>query len=360
MGITRDHMPQIMDKSVKELLASKKEGDRKKGQAAVDAGANHDEDRSVMAVLMDDLKSEGVKISKTKVPVGKLRATQREIKADKTYGMANAYLEGNEGLLKAMENPIIISSDNHILDGHHRYSAMLTADPTYEMNVIKVDMPMKKFLTRSHEQAGVFRADINDNIIDDSKPVDLGDGPKKIKRRSKKAMADSVARWFIAGRGNQVVRKDKDLMSDTGGISKGRDREPEMKPPRDDKKKRYKEKRLNKDTKKDREKDDREVTKTNRRQSSVHPLDRTEQGAWAGLELPEQNYHRQVYSALWGILENERGISEKDFAGQDEIRDMCERIIRDAGVNDIIIRFLDHRCRAQYCAENIYDQISRK
>jgi len=220
MGITRDHMPQIMDKSVKDLLASKKEGDRKKGQAAVDAGANPDEDRSVMTVLMDDLKSEGVKISDEKVPVGNLRATQQEIKADKTYGMANAYLEGNEGLLKAMGNPIIISSDNHILDGHHRYSAMLTADPSYEMNVVRVDMPMKEFLTRSHEQPGVFRADINDNVIDDSNPIDLGEGPKKIKRKSKKAaIADRVARWMIS-REDGISQEDmeKILNGDVGSI----------------------------------------------------------------------------------------------------------------------------------------------
>lgn len=80
-------------------------------------------------------------------------------------------------------------------------------------------------------------------------------------------IADAVARWFIAGRGNQVRRKDKDLMQDTGGVSKGRDREPHQKPPRDDVKKRYKEKRLTPDQKKDREEDDREVKKPVRRKS---------------------------------------------------------------------------------------------
>jgi len=173
------------------------------------------------------------------------------------------------------------------------------------------------------------------------------------------AIADSVARWVVAGRGNQVQRKDKDLMSDTGGISKGRDREPYLKPPRDDVKERYRDKRLNKDQKDEREEDDREVTKTNRRQSSIHPLDRTEQGAWAGLELPEENYHRKVYRALWGILESENQVSEKDFAGQDEIKTQCEEIVRSPEAEEVIQRFAGNGCRPAYCAECIYDQMRK-
>jgi len=71
----------------------------------------------------------------------------------------------------------------------------------------------------------------------------------------------------IAARGQQVVRKDKDLMQDTGGTSKGRDREPHIKPPRDDVKERYRDRRLvpekiDKDTNED---NDRPVKKPNRR-----------------------------------------------------------------------------------------------
>ena len=47
-------------------------------------------------------------------------------------------------------------------------------------------------------------------------------------------MADRVARGMAAARGLQVVRKDKDTMSDTGGSSKTRDREPDLKPRRED------------------------------------------------------------------------------------------------------------------------------
>lgn len=47
-------------------------------------------------------------------------------------------------------------------------------------------------------------------------------------------LADRVAVDFAAARGMQVNRKDKDTMSDTGGSSKTRDREPDKKPRRED------------------------------------------------------------------------------------------------------------------------------
>jgi hypothetical protein len=70
---------------------------------------------------------------------------------------------------------------------------------------------------------------------------------------NERAIASSVAEAFLAymgarvtdpeirfaARGFQIRRKDKDTMSDTGGVSKSREREPHQKPPRDDVKERY-------------------------------------------------------------------------------------------------------------------------
>jgi len=82
-------------------------------------------------------------------------------------------------------------------------------------------------------------------------------------------ISDAVARWCTAARGLQVTRKDKDLMRDTGGTSKGRLREPEQRPPREDLKDRHRDKRLTPDEKKEVEPDDREVKKPVRRKSST-------------------------------------------------------------------------------------------
>jgi len=169
-----------MDKSVKALLASKDPAEVKKGKAAVEAGADPKDDRPVMTHLLDDLKKEGVKVEKKAIPVGQLKATQKEIKAGKTFGMAHHYYKGEFDPAEEVE--IIVSSDNHILDGHHRWASLLVADPSRKMKVIQVDMPMKEFLRRSFKQPGVYRADLQDNVIPKDKPLNLGDGPEKTKR----------------------------------------------------------------------------------------------------------------------------------------------------------------------------------
>lgn len=69
--------------------------------------------------------------------------------------------------------------------------------------------------------------------------------PKNTRRKRKASQEDrenKIAKSIVAARGQQVRRKDKDLMSDTGGISKGLKREPSKKPPRDDLRNRYRKK----------------------------------------------------------------------------------------------------------------------
>lgn len=196
LGIPRDQMPQISEKSVKEMLASDDPEERKKGQAAVDVGADPNDDTPIFDQLLSNLKKEGVKVSKESIEVGKLKATQREIKAGKTYGMADAYLKGK---FKPQDAEILISSDNHILDGHHRYAALITASPDVKMKVTRVDMPMKEFLARSFKQPGVFRADLQGNIVDPKTPLDLsGSNTKK-----------SLYEWALAHpeEAREVVRK---------------------------------------------------------------------------------------------------------------------------------------------------------
>lgn len=190
LGIGRDNMPQIMDKPIKELLKSKDPKEKAKGEAAVEAGADPKSDKSMKDILLDSLRESGVKIKKEKVPVGQLKATQKEIQADKTFDMADSHLKGKYDPSKEQ---IIVSNDNHILDGHHRWAALLTASPDRKMEVIRVDMPMREFLEQSFKQPGVFRADLQGNIIPKDRPIDLsgdsGEKPKeKPKKKTKKAL----------------------------------------------------------------------------------------------------------------------------------------------------------------------------
>lgn len=179
MGLTRDKMPQIPgDKSVKDMLnAVNKDGTpdektRAKGKAAVEAGADPEDTKSVLQNMLTQFKKEGVKIEKGKESVGSLKATQSEILAAKTFQFADSHLKGT---FANIGDNIVISSDGHILDGHHRWAALLAIDPSRKMNVLRVDMTMKDMLDRADELPGVYREDFKGN------PIALPDHIKKRK-----------------------------------------------------------------------------------------------------------------------------------------------------------------------------------
>lgn len=183
MGLTRDKMPQIPgDMSVKEMLAAKNkdgtpdERTRAKGKAAVEAGADPEDDRSVLKSMLDTFRGRGVKIEPKKIPVGKLKATQSEIKAHKTFLMADAHLKGK---FPNIGDQIVVSKDGHILDGHHRWAALLTIDPSRKMSCIQVDMTMKEMLDEADGMPGVYREDFQ------GKPLPMSDEIKKKKDKAK-------------------------------------------------------------------------------------------------------------------------------------------------------------------------------
>lgn len=179
-GIDRSSMPQLMDEPIKKMLKSDDPKDVKKAKAAIAAGADPTSDKSPMDMFIDRLAKDGLVDTSdqgiTQMPVGKLKATQANIKAKKTYSMAQGFLQGSnnpKGEWDPADSPILVSNDGYILDGHHRWSASLTADPEKEMNVRVIDLPMDKLLEESFKEKGVFRADLQDNIMDEDKPLDL-------------------------------------------------------------------------------------------------------------------------------------------------------------------------------------------
>jgi len=130
LGIPRSKMPQIAENHVKDFIKY--------------------------------LKGLGFDSKKSKVPVDKMKATQKEIKAEKAEGISQAILDG-----KFKGGPaILMSSDNHILDGHHRWAGGLLAKVRkgidVVMNVIKVNLPIKKLLEIARSFDKVEFKDLND------------------------------------------------------------------------------------------------------------------------------------------------------------------------------------------------------
>lgn len=94
----------------------------------------------------------GISVENTSMPVGKLKATQREINARKVFGMLESLERGS---FPSIRNHIIVSSDDYILDGHHRWATLLVNDPGNEMKVFKVDMPIYELLIAANASPGV-------------------------------------------------------------------------------------------------------------------------------------------------------------------------------------------------------------
>jgi hypothetical protein len=69
-------------------------------------------------------------------------------------------------------------------------------------------------------------------LVRTTPPEEAVDESRVACRIAEESVAERVA--LTAARGQQLNRKDKDLMSDTGGSSKGPGKEPNLKPPRDD------------------------------------------------------------------------------------------------------------------------------
>jgi ParB-like chromosome segregation protein Spo0J len=141
LGLTRDLMPQITgDANVLELAQGDKE-DRQKAAAIVAARGRAKDTRTIQDQLLDYLEEHGVRTKRKRVPVGTLKATQSQIQASKAYGMADSHLRGD---FPTIDKQIVISADGYILDGHHRWAALLTIDPGRYMSVLEVGLPMAK------------------------------------------------------------------------------------------------------------------------------------------------------------------------------------------------------------------------
>lgn len=122
-GFTRVEMPQFRGKAVPGSPASKMPKDNK-GEV---------ETAQIFDKMLD---KEGIKISEpTEVEASQLKATQKELRGDKVTGMTKGMeeLNGKKDMTdeekKDWENltgPIYVSNDGYVVDGHHRWAAIVS------------------------------------------------------------------------------------------------------------------------------------------------------------------------------------------------------------------------------------------
>ena len=142
-GIPREEMPQFKGKAV--------EGSRA-------AGMETDKDGEVDTepVFREMLKEKGVKVLQTEVPADKLKATQKDLVGEKVIGMMGA-LEKDPTHPK-ITAPIYVSRDGYVIDGHHRWAAIVAhnaknPDNPIPMKTTVIDMDIKDAIPMANKFA---------------------------------------------------------------------------------------------------------------------------------------------------------------------------------------------------------------
>jgi hypothetical protein len=102
------------------------------------------------------LNKDGIKVSEpTAVPPDRLKATQSELVGVKVAGMSKVLADPNHPAYGKITAPIYVSNDGYVLDGHHRWAAVVAhnaanPDKQIPMNVRVIDEPIEPLVTRSN------------------------------------------------------------------------------------------------------------------------------------------------------------------------------------------------------------------
>lgn len=142
-GIPRQEMPQLIGKptpgSPAEALVDEK------GEANITAG------------FLDSLRAGGAKFTEDKVPSASLKSTQSELVGEKVAGIAKAIRDGKLDIEGG--DRIIVSKDNYILDGHHRWGGAILNDAEdgrlgdSQMPIYRVDMGILDLVKAANDYA---------------------------------------------------------------------------------------------------------------------------------------------------------------------------------------------------------------
>lgn len=94
--------------------------------------------------FIDALRGEGVEVIKSEERVDALKPTQKHMDSEKVTEMA---LNAASGKFPKIRDPIVVSKDGHILDGHHRWAALRTLSPGNTLYTLRVDLPIEQLIS---------------------------------------------------------------------------------------------------------------------------------------------------------------------------------------------------------------------
>ena len=120
-------------------------------------------DNDSMDEYLKHLESRNIAFETKSQPVASLNTSQTKIDLDKIKNIMN-----NDSKM----NPIIVSKDDYILDGHHRALAAYNTDNECEVPIIKVDLPIDELIEISNEFNGAYNQSISEDTLNE---IPMGD-----------------------------------------------------------------------------------------------------------------------------------------------------------------------------------------
>jgi hypothetical protein len=102
--------------------------------------------------FLSSLKGEGISSHRAEVDPATLKASQNELNGAKVAGMMTSMANGS-----MPPGTIMVSSDNYVIDGHHRWAAEVGTDYTgggeLTMQVQRIDLPIQQVLDKAKAYA---------------------------------------------------------------------------------------------------------------------------------------------------------------------------------------------------------------
>lgn len=89
--------------------------------------------------LLRFFKKDNIKVTKGLEKLSSIVPIQKNIVKDKVIKL----IKSNTDKLR---KPLLISKDNYLIDGHHRYAALKFLEPDNTVGVIRIDLPVEEAL----------------------------------------------------------------------------------------------------------------------------------------------------------------------------------------------------------------------
>ena len=178
LGIPRDEMPQF-------------KGNASPGSRAAGMEADASGEVDTEPVFREMLAQKGIKTLQTEVPADKLKATQKDLVGAKVVGMMGA-LEKDPNHPK-ITAPIYVSRDGYVIDGHHRWAAVVAynaqnPDKQIQMKTTVLDQDIKDAIPMANkfaEDMGIAAKKADANKEAPSTPTSVGKNGLTDKIKSK-------------------------------------------------------------------------------------------------------------------------------------------------------------------------------